>query len=198
MLEQGLAHIDLLLQQRDQRLDLGHHCRGGRTLGLLLRQLAAQRGDLAAMLGGLRCQVLALGGDEQRACPVRRMEIGERIGTVGEGGAQPGDIELGGDEIALQVLALSPCDRRVELDQHIAGLHGVTVMHMDRADEADLEGLDDLRPSARDDLARRGGDDVDGADAGPGHGQHEHGNDRDTDRPPDWRRRCLDDLERRR
>src|SRR5216683_1203544 len=77
------------------------------------------------------------------------------------------------------MLALGRVHRRIELDQHLARLHRVAVMHMDRADDADLEGLDDLGPPARDDLARGGRDNVDGAEAGPGQGQHEHGNDRD-------------------
>ena len=67
-----------------------------------------------------------------------------------------------------QTLAIGRVDRRVELDQHLARLDGVAIMHMDRADDADLEGLDDFGPPARDDLARCSGDDVDGTDAGPG------------------------------
>ncbi len=150
------------------------------------------------MLGGLRRQALALRGDQGRARPGRRIEIGERVGGVGQGRAQPRDVELGRNQIALLMLALGRVYRRIELDQHLARLDGVAVMHMDRANDADLEGLDGLRAPAWDDLARRAGDDVDRAETGPGQRQHEHGNDRDADRPPDRRRRCLDDLERRR
>jgi hypothetical protein len=37
------------------------------------------------------------------------MEIGERIVLVGKCRAQSGDIELGGDEISLEMILLSRC-----------------------------------------------------------------------------------------
>ena len=73
------------------------------------------------------------------------------------------------------------------------------VLHMDRAHHAGLERLDHLGPAGRDDLARRRGDDVDLAEAGPDERdarrtRHDGGGDGAAHR----RGRRLDDLQRRR
>ena len=59
------------------------------------------------------------------------------------------------------MLQIRHVDRRIELDQDVAFLDALTVPDVDRADDADLEGLDDLGAAARHDLAGRRGDDVD-------------------------------------
>jgi hypothetical protein len=50
---------------------------------------------------------------------------------------------------------------RVELDQNVAGPHGLPVAHVDGVNDTGLEWLDHLGAPARDDLARCGGHDVD-------------------------------------
>jgi hypothetical protein len=87
---------------------------------------------------------------------------------------------------------------RIEFDQHVASIDPLPVAHVDRPHDARLERLDDLGAAAGNDLA--GGDrhDIDRADAGPGQGDGEHGNDADADGAADRRRRRLDDFERRR
>src|SRR5215472_477192 len=95
------------------------------------------------------------------------MKGGERV-AVGERGAQPRGIELRRNEIALQMAQFGIAYRRVELDQHVPRLDGLTIPDMDRAHDADLEGLHDFAAAGRDDLALRRGDHVDLADARPG------------------------------
>ena len=68
-----------------------------------------------------------------------------------------------GQQIALQMVALGGVHRRIELDQHVACLDALPVLHMDRAHHAGLERLDDLGAAARHDLARCRGHDVDRA-----------------------------------
>ena len=99
-------------------------------------------------------------------------------------------------QVALQVPELGGVHGGIELDQHVARLDALAVAHMDRTHHARLERLDGLGAAGGDDLARGHGHDVDRADARPGErgGKHrDHGVD---DRPPDRRRRRLDDLER--
>ena len=56
---------------------------------------------------------------------------------------------------------------RIELDQHVAGLDALPITDVDRANDAGLERLDHLGAAGRNDLARRGGDDVDAPQGGP-------------------------------
>ena len=63
--------------------------------------------------------------------------------------------------------------RRIELDQHVAGLDALPIADMDRANNAGLERLNHLGPAARDDLAGCGGNDVDLPEACPGQRQAE-------------------------
>ena len=88
--------------------------------------------------------------------------------------------------------------RRIELDQHVAGLDALPIADMDGANNAGLERLDHFGPAARNDLAGCGGNDVDLPEARPGQRQAEQSDDRQTDRAADGRWRRLDDLERRR
>ena len=72
LLHQRLADVDALLDDRNHRLELldGRPDRG--LLGLLLRLLPRQRGDLGAVLVDLVEQQLALGADERRVRAGRR------------------------------------------------------------------------------------------------------------------------------
>ena len=91
-------------------------------LGLLLRLLAVERGDLGAVLGHLVEQELTLRRDQRRICVGGRREVGRRIVAAGKCRAQPRDIELLGHEIVVQMIALGRVHGRIELDQHVAGL----------------------------------------------------------------------------
>jgi hypothetical protein len=84
-----LAHVDALLRHGDRRLQLLDRGGSGRALGFALRLLPVERADFGAMLVGLAGQILLLHGDERGACPLRRLEIGERIRPVDERRAQP-------------------------------------------------------------------------------------------------------------
>ena len=117
---------------------------------------------------------------------------------VRERRAQSRDVELGGDEIALLALLVGLGHRRIELDQNVAGLDALSVANVDRANHAGLERLDHLGAAARNDLARRGGDDIDAAERGPHQRDAEQRDDRRPDRAADRRRRRLGDLECRR
>ena len=127
-----------------------------------------------------------------------RLELGERIVLSGQGRAQAGDVELSRHQIALQMPELGTAHGRVELDEDVAGLDALTVADMDRAHHAGLERLDDLGAAARNDLARRDGDNVDRADTRPGQRSAEHGDDGERNGAADRRGRRFDDLERRR
>jgi len=86
-------------------------------------------------------------------------------------------------------------DRRVELDQHIARLDCLAILHVNGADGADLERLHDLTAAARYDFALRGGDDVDLAEARPGEGGAKGRDHGQRNGAADRRRRRLDDFE---
>src|SRR5260370_2421030 len=121
------------------------------------------------MLVGLVRQILLLHRNEHWARTVRRMEIGERLRPVEERRAQPRDVEPRRDEVALDVIAFRLADRRVELDEQVALFDALPVAHVDRAHHAGLERLNDLAAPAGNDLALRGGDDVDLPERAPPH-----------------------------
>ena len=154
LLHQHPAHVDALLDDRDHRLELVDGGRRRGLLGFLLRLLTVDRGDLGAVLADLVQQELALHGDQGGVRVGGRREIGQGIVSAGQRRAQPRDIELLGQKIAAQVIAVGRVDGRIELDQHIAGLDLLPVLHADRAHHAGLERLDDLGAVARHDLAR--------------------------------------------
>ena len=127
-----------------------------------------------------------------------RHEVGHRIVAAGERRAQPGDVELLGEQVVAQMVALGFVYGRIEFDQDVAGLDLLPVLHTDRAHHPGLERLDHLGAPARHDLAGRRGDDVDRARPGPNQRRAEQHDDGGPDRAPDRRRRRFDDFERRR
>ncbi len=163
LLHQRPAHVDARLDDRDHRLELVDGGRRGGLLGLLLRLLTADRGDLGAMLADLVHQKLALHGDQGGVGVGGRRKISQGIVPAGQRRAQAGDVELLGQKIAAQVIAVRRVRRRIELDQHVAGPDHLPVLHADRAHHARFERLDDLGADARHDLAGRRGHDVDRA-----------------------------------
>src|SRR5215470_2829093 len=95
------------------------------------------------------------------------MKIQQRILLSGQSGAQARCFELCRHQVTLHVTELSFSHRRIELDENLAGLHALPIVHMDRANDASLERLYDLGATARNDPARRRGDDIDFAEARP-------------------------------
>ena len=124
-----------------------------------------------------------------------RLELRERI-AFRQRRAQPRGIHLSRHQIALQVSELRAGHGWIELDEDVAGFHALTVSDMDRPHDAGLERLDRLRSAAWDDLAGRHRDDIDRADAGPGHGDAEYGDDGENDGVAGRRSGRFDDLER--
>src|SRR6202011_5087845 len=97
------------------------------------------------------------------------------IRLLAECGREPGHIELRGDEIALEVLAVRLVDRIVEFYQDVAGLHALAVSDIDCSNDADFKRLDDLGAARRHDLARGRGDDVDASKSRPTQAHAEEG-----------------------
>ena len=56
---------------------------------------------------------------------------------------------------------------RIELDQHVAGLDALPIADVDCANHTGLERLNNLGAPGWNNLARRGGNDVDGTKGGP-------------------------------
>src|SRR5262245_35798458 len=120
------------------------------------------------MLGYLVEQELALNSNQLRICVGGRPEFGEWIVTAAERCPQPRDVELLGQEVAAQAIALGPVCRWIEFDQDVTGLDRHPVLHLDRAHDPRLEWLDDLDPASRQDPTARRCDDINRAPPGPG------------------------------
>ena len=58
-----------------------------------------------------------------------RREAGCRIFVTRQRRAQTGDVELLGETVVVQVIAVRRVYGWIELDQHIAGLHRLPVLH---------------------------------------------------------------------
>ena len=88
------------------------------------------------------------------------MKLLQGIGIPAQGRLDPGDIELGADQIVLKMLQLGLIHGGVEFDQNVARLDALAVANMDGPDHAGLERLDDLGTAGGNDLSGRRGDDV--------------------------------------
>jgi hypothetical protein len=172
------ADVHPLLDDREGRFELGDGRGIGRALCLLLRALLVEGGDLGSVLSYLAGQELALHGDELRARTFGRLEIDYRILGVRQGSPEPGNVELGRDQVTLDVVALGEVHGGVELDEHVARLYRHPVAHVNGAYDAGLVGLNGLGAAAGDDLAGCRGDDVDLAECRPSQRQAEKGDDR--------------------
>ena len=193
---QRAANVDPLLDHREGQFQLGDGRGSGRALGLLLRPLLVEGGDLGTVLRNLAGQKLALHGDELRARACGRLEIDYRILGVRQRSPEPGNVELGRDQVALDMVALGKIHGGVELDEHVARLHRHAVAHVNGAHHSRLVRLNGLGATAGDDLAGCRGDDVDLAECRPSQREAEQGNDRHPDRPPRGRGRRLHYLQR--
>ena len=198
LVDQILADVDPLLDDRAGGFELLDRGGGGVALGLFLRLLAVERRDLGAMLLDLLGEISLLHLHLGRAGPGRRIKFRLRIVGIAQAGPQPGNVEAGGHEVVLDVLFLGRAHRRVELDEDIAGLDALPIADLDGAYDAGLEWLDQLDAAVGHDLAGRRGDDVDVPETGPDQAQAEHGDERCAHSAADRRRRRLHDFQRRR
>ena len=129
LVHERLADVDARLDDRNHRFKLMNGGRGRGLLGFLLRLLTGECSELGAVLGHLVEQKLTLGAEQCRICTGGRREVGHGIVPSGECRAQPRDVELLGEEVVAQVVAFSRVHGRIELDQHIAGLDRLSVLH---------------------------------------------------------------------
>ncbi len=195
VVQQGLADVALPPQQRQRRLNLGDGGHDFAALRLLLRNLAVEGGELGILLRRLRLHLVPGGGNKtgigargwREAGRVARQQCGEAC-----------DVQAILQEVVGNVLFVRLGGCRIELHQHLAGLHRLAVMHMDRADDAGLEGLQHLGAAGGDDLARSRRDDVDGAETRPDERHHEEQGNGAGDGAAHRRGRGLHDLQRRR
>ena len=142
LLHQRLADIDARLDHRNDRLELVDRRRRRRLLGFLLRLLTQQGGDLGAVLRHLVEQELALRGDQFGVRAGGSNEISCGIIAAGKCRAQARDIEPFGQQVVAQMIAFGLIGGRIELDQDVACLDRLTVLHFDRTHHAGLERLD--------------------------------------------------------
>ena len=96
-----------------------------------------------------------------------RDKISRRVIPHFERRLQARDIKLLSGQFFLQAITLGFTNGRIDLDQGIPGLDGLSVLDMDSPDDAGFERLHDLRMAGRDDLAGRRRNDIDLAKAGP-------------------------------
>ena len=196
MVKERLTNIDALLEDWNSLLGLADRCRNRGPLCLLLRLLTVECGQFGTMFRGLIDQELPLHRNQRWACLTRRIKVGKRIAAIRERCSHACSVKPRRDEVAPQMITFGFVHRWVEFDQNIAGFD-VSVTDVDGAHDPGLKGLHDLGAVTRDDLARRGGDDINLAQAGPSQSQAENASDRHCDAPAQWRRRRLHDLERR-
>jgi hypothetical protein len=193
---ESLADIYPWLDHGNHCFQLVDGCCSGGLLGFLLRLLTGECRDLGTMLGHLVEQQLALRADERRVGIRGWPEVNQRIVSSGERRAQAGDIELLGEEVAMQVIALCGVYRGIEFYQHVAGFDRLSVVHPDGTHHPGLERLDDLGAAARHDFSGGRSNDVDGTPGGPGQRCTEQQDDDRHDGAPNRRGRRFDDLER--
>ena len=74
-------------------------------------------------------------------------------------------------------IVISPVQRRIQIDQHVALPHELPVLHMDRGNHTRFIGLNHLRIAARNDLAPGRRNDIDPTETGPQDRAREHGHD---------------------
>ena len=77
------------------------------------------------------------------------MKSASGIIAAGECRAQARDVEPLGEQVVAQVIALRRVRGRIELDQHVAGLDRLPVLHPNGAHHPGLERLNDLGATAR-------------------------------------------------
>ncbi len=104
--------------------------------------------------------------------------------------------EPGLRQITLLVTKFCLGHRRIEFDEDLTSLDALSVPHVDRANDANLQRLNDLGTIARNDPARRRGDDIDLAETCPSEGNTEQCYDSAAYSARHWWWRGLDNFER--
>ena len=198
LLHKRLADVDARLDHWNDRLEFVDRRRRCSLLGFLLRLLTGECGNLGAVLGHLVKQKLTLGGDQIRVGIGGRHEVGHGIIAVGECRAQARDVEPLGEEVVAHVIALRRIHGWIELDQHVAGLDRLPVLHPNGAHDPGLKRLNDLGATTRHDFSGRRRNDVDRAPPGPDQRRAEHHDDGGADATADRRWRCFHNFKRRR
>src|SRR5262245_27367717 len=97
-------------------------------LGLLLRLLTCERGNLGTVFGYLAQQDLTLSADQCRVRISWRYEVLHGIVPGRESRAQPCDIELLGDEFVVQAIAFRRIYGRIKLDQRVTRLDHLPIL----------------------------------------------------------------------
>jgi hypothetical protein len=117
-----------------------------------------------------------------------------RVGQLGVDAAQRQALAL---QVRADRLGVGIGDQGVHPHQHLAGAHGVALLHQDFLDDARFGGLDDLHVTLRHQLAFGDGDDVEAADDRPHGQQHQQHEQRPQDLAAERvRARCLQAQER--
>ena len=106
-----------------------------------------------------------------------------------------GDLGVDGFQVARRRIGDRPCLGRIELDQHIAGLHVLAVLHVNGLDGAGIERLDQLGAAVGLHPAGRHRMDVQLGKDAPHQGGGEHQADGPQDGDGHRRRRRLQDLD---
>lgn len=166
--------------------------------GLLLRFLTCQRRELGPVLADLIGEELPLRRNQHGIGILWYDEISGYPFAARQCGAEARDVEPLGHEIVMQTIALCGVHRRIELDQQVARLDRLPVLHVNGAHHAGLERLDHLASPARHDLAGCGGHDVDRARSRPGQRRADKQHEGQGDGAADRRWRCFRDFQRRR
>ena len=194
------AHVDALLQGRDEVLLRRDGLPQLVAFGGLLRPLGVERGDVRRQLSEIGGENPVLALAQRRRDAVRPVDRRRRIEAMRlraqERGLAAQDFRPRGSKLRARAFRVGQGRRAVELDQHVARLHERAVADANGLDLAGFQRLDDLDLSRRLKLALRGGDDVDAAEIGPGEGGDDEGADDPQEGDMDRRRRRLQDLER--
>ena len=149
-------------------------CGGNRiTFGLLLDPLTIESSKLRSIFLGLLGQKLSLHCNQICARAFGRLKYRLRIGFVAERRPQSRNVQLRSNKIASDVLLFGCGHCRIELNQNVTRLDALAIAHVDGAHDAGLEWLYQLDPTARDDLAGGGRDDIDMPESRPDQGKTE-------------------------
>ncbi len=200
--EELRAHVDALLQRRNQPLLVGDGRLEHVALGRLLRFLRPERGDR-------RRELAEVGGEHALFAGAK---LGRDVAGPGDGGrrrevagaprrerlAAAHALGLRGGEIGSRLVHVGVRRRGVELDEHVSRPDLAVVDDMNGGDPPGLHRLDHLHPSGRLELALGCGDDVDAPEPGEAERDGDEPANRPQERNPHRGGRRLEDLEDRR
>ena len=192
------ANVDPLLNNRNDRSELAYHCLNGIPFRLFLFELAIKTINLRAIFSGLFYQIITLHVDLSRGSVGRRMKTIKRIFHIRQPSLQPGNFQLGRDQIGSQMVTIGFVDGRIKFDQYVASFDLLSIMNMDGTYHPHFKRLDDFGSPRCNDLSGRGSNNIDVAERLPTLQETEYCNDGRGDRASGRRGRRLDDFQRRR